>query len=392
MAKISSINGNPIVPSNGSVGTAQIADGSIGSRQIADGSIGDDKLEQSGGILSLVDSLVEQVAAIQVQQGGGAPVDLVGYLKSADAKATYAPKSHKHAMADVTGLQAALDGIRAAQEAAQDAATEEEYDRQVLAGTYQGRSLMTILGASSWADCYAMLSARAKLMDSSGIRIGDYIDVTPTSGTVNSGNAMRYRVAGMGHNYQFGDTACPWAFWMVPDDPIDMTGSTYAINTSYIYWNTTENNNGVSGNEYPYLASNLRAWETGQFLPALPTALRNVLVNHRILLEKRYSSSGALKDSTGWDWVDAGKVFSLNEMEVYGCPVWGTKGWSVGEAAQLPLFRDSRYRVKGRAIWWLRSVSSGSSSNVCYVHSSGTADSYSAKYPEVRPRPCFLIG
>ena len=290
MAKISSINGNPIVPSNGSVGTAQIADGSIGSRQIADGSIGDDKLEQSGGILSLVDSLVEQVAAIQVQQGGGAPVDLVGYLKSADAKATYAPKSHKHAMADVTGLQAALDGIRAAQEAAQDAATEEEYDRQVLAGTYQGRSLMTILGASSWADCYAMLSARAKLMDSSGIRIGDYIDVTPTSGTVNRGNAMRYRVAGMGHNYQFGDTACPWAFWMVPDDPIDMTGNTYAINTSYICWNTTENNNGVSGNEYPYLASNLRAWETGQFLPALPTALRNVLVNHRILLEKRYSS------------------------------------------------------------------------------------------------------
>ena len=296
------------------------------------------------------------------------------------------------ATAKTTGYDAAMNASGAALDAAQDAATEEEYDRQVLAGTYQGRSLMTILGASSWADCYAMLSARAKLMDSSGIRIGDYIDVTPTSGTVNSGNAMRYRVAGMGHNYQFGDTACPWAFWMVPDDPIDMTGNTYAINTSYIYWNTTENNNGVSGNEYPYLASNLRAWETGQFLPALPTALRNVLVNHRILLEKRYSSSGALKDSTGWDWVDAGKVFSLNEMEVYGCPVWGTKGWSVGEAAQLPLFRDSRYRVKSRAIWWLRSVSSGSSSNVCYVHSSGTADSYSAKYPEVRPRPCFLIG
>ena len=420
-----------------------LPDGSIGSRQIADGSIGDDKLEQSGGILSLVDSLVEQVGAIQVQQGGGASVDLVGYLKRADAEATYAHKSHKHAMADVTGLQAALDakastgtattgaaglmsaadkakldGIaegadksdaytkaeadaaiasaiesaKRASEAAQDAATEEEYDRQVLAGTYQGRSLMTILGASSWADCYAMLSARAKLMDSSGIRIGDYIDVTPTSGTVNRGNAMRYRVAGMGHNYQFGDTACPWAFWMVPDDPIDMTGNTYAINTSYICWNTTENNNGVSGNEYPYLASNLRAWETGQFLPALPTALQNVLVNHRILLEKRYSSSGALKDSTGWNWVDAGKVFSLNEMEVYGCPVWGTKGWSVGEAAQLPLFRDSRYRNKSRVTWWLRSVSSGSSSYVCYVHSGGVADSYSATYTEVRPRPCFLIG
>lgn len=93
MSNISSINGNPIVPSDGSVGTAQIADGSIG----------DDKLEQSGGILSLVDSLVEQVAAIQVQQ------------------ATYAHKSHTHAIADVTGLQAALDANASAASAAADA-------------------------------------------------------------------------------------------------------------------------------------------------------------------------------------------------------------------------------------------------------------------------------
>lgn len=35
----------------------------------------------------------------------------IGYLKRADAEATYAHKSHKHAMADVTGLQAALDAM-----------------------------------------------------------------------------------------------------------------------------------------------------------------------------------------------------------------------------------------------------------------------------------------
>lgn len=129
----SSINGNPIVPSDGSVGTAQIADGSIGSRQIADGSIGDDKLEQSGGILSRVRAIDDKLTRISQGDGGGIAddsvaaaalraedaaeraeaaaksVDLTGYLKSADAKATYAPKSHKHAMADVTGLQAALD-------------------------------------------------------------------------------------------------------------------------------------------------------------------------------------------------------------------------------------------------------------------------------------------
>lgn len=110
-----------------------LPDGSIGSRQIADGSIGDDKLEQSGGILSLVRAIDDKLTKISQGDGGGIAddsvaaaalraedaaeraeaaaksVDLTGYLKSADAKATYAPKSHKHAMADVTGLQAALD-------------------------------------------------------------------------------------------------------------------------------------------------------------------------------------------------------------------------------------------------------------------------------------------
>ncbi len=250
---------------------------------------------------------------------------------------------------------------------------------------------MTILGASSWADCYAMLSARAKLTDSSGISIGDYIDVTPTSGTVNMGNAMRYRVAGIAHNLGFGDTACPWAFWMVPDSSVNMTGSTYADNTSYMKWRDTADNNGTADEKHPYLLSKLHDWEINEFLPALPTALQNVLVNHRILLEERYSASGPLTYSTRWSWVDAGKVFSLNEMEVCGCTVWGTPGWSVGEAAQLPLFRDSRYR-RARGKWWLRSVLTGSATQVCCVTSGGNAGDASAAETSVRPRPCFLIG
>ena len=67
--------------------------------------------------------------------------------------------------------------------------------------------------------------------------------------------------------------------------------------------------------------------------------------------------------------------------------------YSVGESAQLPLFKDSRYRIKSHIPWWLRSVMSGSSSNVCGVGSYGYAGDYSATYTwGVRPRPCFLIG
>ena len=198
---------------------------------------------------------------------------------------------------------------------------------------------------------------------------------------------MRYRVGGIGHGYRFGDQECPWAFWMVPDEAVDMTGSSYAINTSYIYWNTTANNNGTSSEKRPYLGSNLHAWETSQFVPALPSALRSVLVNHRILFEERYSASGSLNDSTGWSWADAGLAFSLSETEVYGQCVWGTKGYSVGADAQLPIFRDSRYRMKNRVTWWLRSVASGSASDVCSVGHGGGASGASAAGAWVRPLP-----
>ena len=86
-------------------------------------------------------------------------------------------------------------------------------------------------------------------------------------------------------------------------------------------------------------------------------------------------------------------MFSLSEMEVYGCPVWGTKGYSVGFDCQWDLFRDTAHRVNGnRCCWWLRSVMGGSSSNVCCVNNDGDAYCNSATRAWVRPRPGFLVG
>jgi len=80
-------------------------------------------------------------------------------------------------------------------------------------------------------------------------------------------------------------------------------------------------------------------------------------------------------------------------MEVYGCPVWGTKGYSVGFDCQFDLFRDTAHRLNGtRYSWWLRSGASGSASDVCYVDDSGGADYNSATSVWVRPRPGFLVG
>lgn len=274
------------------------------------------------------------------------------------------------------------------------AADEAEYDRQDASGIYAGRSLITILGASGFDDAVSKLHAKVSKGDFTGLRVMDYLDVTPTVSTVNKGNSMRYRIGQMDYNYSYGDTATPHNVIMVPDAPVDMTGSTYAVNTSYIPWNTTSTNNGTADEANPYLASNLHKWELGDFLSALPTSLQDVLKSPRKILETRYSESAALTDSTSWAWKDLGKVFSLSETEVYGQCVWGTKGWSVGCDEQVDIFRKLRRRGmrSSRSSWWLRSVSSGSSSSVAFVNATGPASRTDATSGGFRPLPCFLVG
>ena len=80
-------------------------------------------------------------------------------------------------------------------------------------------------------------------------------------------------------------------------------------------------------------------------------------------------------------------------MEVYGCPVWGTPGFSVGFDCQFDLFKDAAHRLNGtRYAWWLRSVGGGSSASVCCV--GGTGDAYCADATDgwIRPRVGFLLG
>ena len=80
-------------------------------------------------------------------------------------------------------------------------------------------------------------------------------------------------------------------------------------------------------------------------------------------------------------------------MEVYGCPVWGSKGYSVGFDSQFPIFTDTASRiVGGRVDWWLRSVMGGSSSSACRVNSSGYAGNTAPANDWVRPLPFFLLG
>ena len=266
-----------------------------------------------------------------------------------------------------------------------------EYNRQGLVGKYPGQSLATLLAGevSGSATIYDALHKRVQAANFSGMRVGDYIDVPLVSASnVAAQQSVRFLLAHFDPYYQCGDSAKGHHIAFIASAPVAVAKTVTGVaNDSYLMWNTANTNQGTADVKNPYLNSNLKAWEK-LFEACLPEGLTKYLLTQRVLLEERYSASGALSDSNSWSWQDIGKVWSPSEMEVYGCPVWGTKGYSVGFDCQFDLFRDTAHRLNGtRCSWWLRSVMGGSSSNVCYVTIDGDASYYSATVRLGSPPP-----
>ena len=278
---------------------------------------------------------------------------------------------------------------------AQTALNNAEFNRLALVGKYDGQSIATILaGEIGGGTVYDALHKRIAAANFAGLRVGDYLDVPLVSASaVAAQQSVRFLLAHIDPYYCCGDQSKGHHIAFVASAPVSVAKTVTGVaNDSYLTWNTTNTNQGTAETKNPYLGSNLKAWETS-FEACLPDGLTKYLLTQRVLLEERYSASGALTDSNNWSWQDIGKIWSLSEMEVYGCPVWGTPGYSVGFDCQFDLFKDTAHRVNGtRCDWWLRSVMGGSSSNVCCVDSYGTASYTSATYTWVRPRPGFLFG
>lgn len=271
-----------------------------------------------------------------------------------------------------------------------------EYNRQGLIGKYPGQSLATLLAGevSGSATIYDALHKRVQDANFSGMRVGDYIDVPLVSASnVAAKQSVRFLLAHFDPYYQCGNIAKGHHIAFIASAPVAVAKTVTGVaNDSYLMWNTANTNQGTADVKNPYLNSNLKAWEK-LFEACLPEGLTKYLLTQHVLLEERYSASGALGDSNSWSWQDIGKVWSPSEMEVYGCPVWGTKGYSVGFDCQFDLFRDTAHRLNGtQCSWWLRSVIGDSSSHVCYVHDYGFTACASATYDWVRPRPGFLVG
>ena len=272
----------------------------------------------------------------------------------------------------------------------------ENLDRLMLIGKPSGRDLTSVFSAEIKAkgDPWAWIQSRAKAANFDGLRIGDFIPLTTTKGDNIPAQKRNMQIAAIDPYYGCGDDGHAMGHHIVfiPNVPWEVSGPK-VNNGSYLAWNTTSTNQGTAEQNSPYLASNLHSWEANDLLPALPSSVSDVLMMRRAAVETRYSKDGPLNDSTNWQWVDLGKVWSLSETEVFGQRVWGTPGWSVGMDCQFPIFAQTSMRnAGGRVTWWLRSVASGSSASVCYVSYYGHPNHNDATYWWARPRSGFLVG
>ena len=256
--------------------------------------------------------------------------------------------------------------------------------KQLETRDYAGRNLTEVFALEivGYTDDAAWFNARIKAGNFDGIYVRDYFDIKLSDGKV-----MRYRIAAIDpYLHCCDEEIVSHHVIMVPD----------TVWPDSVVWNTTNNNNGNASEKHPYLASNLHKWELQTFFPLLPQKWKNVICDHRTLLEERYSATAALTASTTWSWVSMGKIFSLSETEVYGFNVWGD-GYSVGMDCHFPLFPDTASRIRRnsdgeRFYWWLRSAHSGNSTYACHVDSYGSANYLSTAHTAVRPLPCFRVG
>lgn len=270
-------------------------------------------------------------------------------------------------------------------------ATEAEYDRQVARGTYAGRSIMSILGCATWADAYAALHAKVSAADFSGLRVGDYLDVTFTGTDLITTATQRFVLAHFDPWYNTGVTALTkhHVAFVAQKAVTVASGVTGYINGGHLQWNTTATNNGTSAQPAPYMASNLHAFEV-KLAAELPSSISDYVLSHNARVSTRYSSSGTLTADTGTTYADLGKVWSMDSYEAMGdglcvTPMYGRRtthfdwmrtatGWAIHQG------------------YWLRDVRNGDSVQAADVTDGGylsLAHVSTANY--CRPRPCFLF-
>lgn len=256
-----------------------------------------------------------------------------------------------------------------------------------------GQDLSVVLAdkiSASGGTVYSVLHELVAGEDFSNIMVGDYfnVQVKPTYAT--SDSSIRLVVAHINPYKGVGKTEIASHIALVSAQPLIVNSRyTYVTSGSYLPWNSSNTNNSSNSGRWPYTDSALHEWEAGLGGIDLPSDFTRYLIDRQAYLEKR---SGSSSDSTDNSWTSLGKIWSLSEKEVFGCDVFGTKGYSVGADVQFDLFKSGGALTGGKNPWWLRTVAGGSTTKACYVDSTGAPMTKDVNSADVRPRVAMLFG
>ncbi len=296
---------------------------------------------------------------------------------------------HKHVIADVTGLQVALDAKASTGTATTDAAgLMSAADKSKLDGIEEGAT-KTSKADGTWTDIVAANAAahnaiyRGKditSMETSGelyvnIANGTFDDIYIGDYFTKSINGKNYalRIAAFNYYYNMGDAAFTRPHAVIIPDSIFGTAQ---MNSS----------NVVTGG---YVGTKMRTETLQTWLKYLKTAFGSHLLTPRCLYDNVCNGSSY----SGGAWYD-GPLGLMTEEQVYGARQQGItnhSGWCYPgvDYGQFPLFALDHSRICNRSRWWLRSVYS--STHFAVVDTNGAAyDVGASNSPGVRPR--FLIG
>lgn len=256
-----------------------------------------------------------------------------------------------------------------------------------------GQDLAVVLAdkiSASGGTVYSVLHELVASEDFSDIMVGDYfnVQVKPTYAT--SDSSISLVVAHINPYKGVGKTEIASHIALVSAQPLIVNSRyTYVTSGSYLSWNSSNTNNSSDSGRWPYTDSALHEWETGLGGIDLPSDFTRYIIDRQAYLEKR---SGSSSDSTDNSWTSLGKIWSLSEKEVFGCDVFGTKGYSVGADVQFDLFKSGGALTGGKNPWWLRTVAGGSTTKACYVDSTGAPMTKDVNSADVRPRVAMLFG
>ena len=277
------------------------------------------------------------------------------------------------------------------------------------------REISRTRGANKTERQWNWIHERIRSSDWEGINVGDWMPLEVES------NSLKMVVAGINTYYNYGSQ----------QSPPGRTPSHIDFISQDCYpgprrWNPVDNNNGISEQHSPWLASEIKKWlnseegnvpnsstdnattahvdyTTQGLFDKLPAILKTLIVPKGLYIPLRYKAGELLLEDNDGAWQDIGRLWLPFEYEVYGSVIWGSKTvrgipYNSYGMKQYPLFANNMKQIKmqdsGHAIqqhWLLASVSGYSSTQVCGVGSNGNASTSEASYPTHQVPVCFRI-